>query len=451
MSSSSENSESYPVQESSVQRWLSPVRRFMHIEASSGLVLVSFTLLALMLANSRWATSFEELWHVVCQVSIGNFVLKKDLLHVINDGLMTIFFFVVGLEIKREMVVGELQSFRKAILPVIAALGGVILPASCFLLLGNLLHLPPETARAWAIPMATDIAFVVGVLALFGNRVPFGLKILMLSLAIVDDLIAVLVIAFVFTEQIGWGALLLAAAGFSLTYTMNKLNVRSIPAYVVLGFFIWLAVLKSGVHPTVAGVLLGLMTPVAALIEPAVLGSYITTLAKKFDGDERDTMREFLKGSFQRISFAIKESVSPLARLEQGLHPWVAFLIMPLFAFANAGVVVKFAEMSDPLAVAVALSLFLGKPVGIMIFCAVSVKLGIAQLPKAVTWRMLFAAACLAGIGFTMSIFLATLSLPTQEIAAGKIGILAGSLASAILGSTALYLSTKGRSASLVA
>lgn len=367
--------------------------------------LLTCTAVALGLANSPAAAWFASLWKTAVSVSVGGFTIAGDLGHlVINDGLMTIFFFVVGLEIKRHMVHGELRDPRKALLPMFAALGGVVMPAAIYLAL----QWGEPGQRGWAVPMATDIAFVVGFLALFGSRVPFGLKILLLSLAIVDDLVAVLIIAFVFTETIAWSWLALAGVAFGLIYVFQRIGVRSIGVYAWVGIFIWFAFLQSGVHPTVAGVMLGLLTPARAWLG---------------------------------------EAGSPLQRLEDGLHPWVAFGIMPLFALANAGVLLEASALAEPVAMAVAVSLAIGKPVGILLLCLLAVRSGVTSLPDGVTWPMLAGGACLAGIGFTMALFLNSLAFPGAAFAdaasAGKIGTLAGSMVSAVIGAIVLSSALK--------
>ncbi len=388
-----------------VDRWLAPVQRFLHVEASSGIVLLTCTAVALGLANSPAAGWFASLWKTAVSVTVGGFTIAGDLGHlVINDGLMTIFFFVVGLEIKRHMVHGELRDPRKALLPMFAALGGVVLPAAIYLAF----QWGEPGQRGWAVPMATDIAFVVGFLALFGSRVPFGLKILLLTLAIVDDLVAVLIIAFVFTETIAWSWLALAAVAFGIIYVFQRIGVRAIGVYAWVGIFIWFAFLQSGVHPTVAGVMLGLLTPARAWLG---------------------------------------EVGSPLQRLEDGLHPWVAFGIMPLFALANAGVLLEASALAEPVAIAVAVSLAMGKPVGILLLCLLAVRSGLTSLPDGVTWPMLAGGACLAGIGFTMALFLNSLAFPGAAFAeaatAGKIGTLAGSMVSAVIGAVVLSSALK--------
>jgi NhaA family Na+:H+ antiporter len=418
-----------------VERWLAPVTRFLHIEAASGMVLLACTAVALALANSPAADWFAGIWKTTVSVSLGAVTLSGDVGHlIINDGLMTLFFFVVGLEIKREIVHGELRDLRKALLPVFAALGGVVVPAAIYLAL----QWGEPGQRGWAIPMATDIAFVVGFLALFGKRVPFGLKILLLSLAIVDDLVAVLIIAFVFTEALAWGWLGLAAAAFGIVYLFNRIGVRAISVYVVGGAFIWLAFLESGVHPTVAGVLLGLLTPAHPWVGRQTFADVLTAAWKRVAREGSDHAPVDLA----RTQFAAREAVSPLHRLEHGLHPWVAFVIMPVFALANAGVQLSLSSLGDSVAVAVAAGLAIGKPVGILLLCLLAVRLRVTSLPHGVTWHMLAGGACLAGIGFTMALFINALTFPVADFpaneAAGKIGTLAGSFVSAALGSVVL-------------
>lgn len=416
--------------------------RFLHIEAASGIVLLACTALALGLANSPAAAWFASIWKIPVSLSLAGFTLAGDVGHlIVNDGLMTIFFFVVGLEVKREIVFGELRDPRKALLPVVAALGGVMVPAAIYLAL----QWGEPGQDGWAIPMATDIAFVVGLMALFGSRVPFGLKIMILSLAIVDDIVAVLIIALVFTETIAWGWLGLAGAAFAVVYGFNLAGVRSIAVYAFIGVFIWLAFLQSGVHPTVAGVLLGLLTPARAWIGRETLAEVLQTAWERISGDDDEADRA--RVDVGATPFAAREAVSPLQRLEDGLHPWVAFVIMPLFALANAGVAVSLPSLGEPIAVAVAAGLVVGKPVGIMLLCALAVRLGVTSLPAGVSWGMLTGGACLAGIGFTMALFLNGLAFPAAEFpaaeAAGKIGTLAGSLVSALIGASVLALALR--------
>ncbi|MBA4031718.1 MAG: Na+/H+ antiporter NhaA [Planctomyces sp.] len=430
---------------SRIAGWLSPVRRVLKLQATSGLLLMATTAIAMIAANSPWSGPFLHFWETPCVIAFGDYLLKKDLLHVINDGLMTIFFFVVGLEIKREVVSGELSDLRKATLPIVAAIGGMIVPATVFLLVGSVLSLPAEAVKGWTIPMATDIAFVVGLLSLFGNRVPIGLKILLLSLAIVDDLGAVILIAVLFTEHLALLSLGIGAGGVVLTFLMNRIGVRSVGLYVVVGAITWLAVLKSGVHPTIAGVVLGLMTPGKAWVPYDTLAAVLdrlraelsrfTTQPPTADGHPQPVPHsKTLHDDLAEAEFATRESIAPLYRLEHLLHPWVAFLIMPLFALANAGVPLDLSQAFQPVAICVAVGLALGKPLGIFGLSYIAVMLRIAKLPEGVSWKLYLGGACLAGIGFTMSLFLGALALPEELIPSGKLGTLMGSAVSATLG-----------------
>ena len=413
-----------------IEPWLSPVIRFLHIEAAGGIVLLACTALALILANSSWSSQYAEIWETRVGFSIGGFELYKTLVHWINDGLMTIFFFLIGLEIKREIVFGELRDIRKAALPAAAALGGMIAPAAIYLLLIG----GGAGGRGWGIPMATDIAFVVGFLTLLGSRIPLGLKILLLTLAIVDDIGAVLVIAIAYTDDTSLPLLLLGTAGFGVMYLFRRIGIRSVPVYVAVGAIIWLAFLKSGIHPTVAGVVVGLLTPATPWFSGHSLATVADGVAKRLRLDSEDDDMDHHEEAVQLITLTARETVSPLDRLETALHPWVAFGIMPLFALANAGVRIELSQVNDPIALAVAAALLIGKPLGIVTLSWLAVALGVARLPEGVNWKAIFGAACLAGIGFTMSLFIAGLGLEGDELRAGKIGTLLGSALSAILG-----------------
>ena len=379
---------------------------------------VAFTLAALLLANSSLAAAFHSLWETPAGVSLGAFTLIEPLRFWINDGLMTLFFFVVGLEIKRELVSGELADTRKALLPVMAAVGGMIVPATVYALC--LWGRPGWDA--WGVPMATDIAFVVGFLTLFGHRAPNGLKILLLTLAIADDIGAVLVIAVVYSRQITLGPLALASVGLGLILLLRWLGVRSMMVYAVVGAGLWFAFLKSGVHPTVAGVLLGLLTPAHPLAGRGILVDVVGDLYSRLRGIQRGTPQ------------ATPQAVSPAERLEHALHPWVAFVIMPVFALANAGVEVEATVLATPIALAVTAGLVLGKPIEIVLFSYASVRMGWTRLPEGINWKMMLGAGCLGGIGFTMSLFIAGMALEGTLLEEAKIGILVGSTISATLG-----------------
>lgn len=414
-----------------------PFVRFFRIEAAGGIVLGICTALALLLGNlPATHDAFHHFWHTPTNLTIGTFSIAKPLEFWINDGLMTIFFFVVGLEIKREMVHGELRDPRKASLPILGALGGMLAPAGVYLLLES-----GPGKNGWGIPMATDIAFVVGVLAMLGKRIPAGLKIFLLSLAIADDIGAVLVIAIFYTTDLQLIYLGYGAAGLALIVLMNFIGVRKIPLYVAVGAAIWWCFLQSGVHPTIAGVILGLLTPTTAFILDDLLAQIVNQTQRELS--QPGEMHEHQSGTLEALQFATREARSPLERLETGLHPWVAFLIMPLFALANAGVTIKPEALTSSISLAVAAGLFFGKVIGITAFCWLAVKLGIARLPTNVNWPIMVGAGFLGGIGFTMSIFVAGLALQGEMLDAAKIGTLGGSCLSAIVGSAILIVSTR--------
>jgi NhaA family Na+:H+ antiporter len=413
----------------------------MKLEAASGILLLLATAAALFLANSSWSHDFEAIWETPVGFKLGDFLLTGTLGHlVINDGLMALFFFVVGLEIKREMVTGELRQPKKALLPVLAAIGGMVVPAGVYLALqwNRVGH------DGWAIPMATDIAFVVGFLAILGSKIPHGFKILMLTLAIVDDIGAVLVIAFAFTEQIAWNWVGVAGAGFALVALFNIIGVRPVGIYLLIGALIWASFLKAGIHPTIAGVLLGLMTPTKSWMPGESIPDILAKTGKALDIEDLEERER--RSDLRKIEFAMRESISPLHRLEDAFHPWVAFLIMPLFALANAGVRIDASALSHPIAVAITCGLVIGKPLGILLFAFLGVKLKLTQLPSGVSWRVMIAGSFLGGIGFTMSLFINGLSFPGPAFAgtatAGKIGVLVGSAISALLGAFLLFLVT---------
>ena len=429
-----------PLPATPIRRLTRPIQRFLEIESASGIVLAACTIAALALANSPAADWFRHLWDVPLRVGAGRFTLDEPLHFWVNDALMTLFFFVVGLEIKRELADGELDSPKKAALPVIAALGGMLVPAGVYLaFLGGR---PGE--RGWGIPMATDIAFVVGVLAVFGKRVPPGLKVFLLSLAIADDVGAILVIAAVYSGSPDWQAMATAGVLLAGVYALNRLGVRAVGVYVVVGAAVWLATLKSGIHPTIAGVVLGLLTPTGVWVGRTALRLASADLAAKLRNDEDE---EITPHDLGLLRFAARESVSPVERLEFALHPWVAFVAMPVFALANAGVAISPDALADPVAGAVACGLVLGKPVGIVGFSYLAVRTGLAKRPTGVNWKHLAAAGCLGGIGFTMSLFVAGLAFPPPgpHLDAAKVGILLGSSVSALLGSGLLVWAMKSK------
>jgi NhaA family Na+:H+ antiporter len=425
-------------------RLAAPFRRFFAIEASSALLLLFASVIALAWVNSAWGESYARLWHTKLGVSLGELELVMSLEHWVNDGLMVFFFFLVGMEIKHELAHGELSSRERAMLPIFGALGGMLVPATIY----AALHRGEPTLAGWGVPMATDIAFAVAALALFGRRVPSGLKVFLLALAIVDDLGAVTVIAVFYTDRISLAALGWAAAGLAGVLALQRADVRSYIPYWIVGAGVWLAVLASGVHATVAGVVLGFLTPTAVLAPEHSLASRGRALLASALGwieDGRlDSARE-RKRLAQELRELSTASLSPLERLTEGLHPWSAFLVMPIFALANAGVVVEGRALEDPLALrvslGVALGLLAGKPVGITLFAWIAVRLRLAELPSGVDWRSLFGAALLAGIGFTMALFVTALAFDDPaHAAASKAGVMLGSLLATLLGISVLAL-----------
>ncbi len=421
-----------------IEKLTYPIQEFLHQEASGGILLIIATIIALAWANSPFADSYHHLWHTYLSIDIGGLGLKYSLHHWINDGLMVIFFFVVGLEIKRELLVGELSSVKKAALPIAAALGGMIFPA----LIYTIFNIGSEGASGWGIPMATDIAFVVGILALLGKRVPLALKIFILALAIVDDLGAVLVIAIFYTSNISYTSLFIAAGFIVLLIAMNKLGVRNLLIYILVGVGLWLAFLKSGVHATVAGVLLAFTIPVSSRINTKKFKNETESLLQDFDnagehGDNVLTNSERLT-IIDQIENNCEKILTPLQRFEHGLHPWVSFFIMPVFALANAGVTISAGlgtSLTNPVSIGIILGLFLGKQIGIFSFSYFAVKLKFASEPEGVSWQKIYAASILSGIGFTMSLFIANLAFASPELLdTAKVGILTGSLISGIIG-----------------
>ena len=417
-----------------IDRLLGPLERFMHVEAASGIVLLVCTAVALGLANSPLGPGFEAFWETPISLGAGSFRMEYPLRTWINDALMAVFFFVVGLEVKREMVIGELRELRRAALPVFAALGGMLGPALVYLAF----QWGEPAERGWGIPMATDIAFVVGCMAVLSRRVPPGLRILLLSLAIADDIGAILVITVGYTEKIHLTALGLAAAGLGFVVLLGRLGVRNRGVYTLVGALVWLAVHESGVHATVAGVALGLLTPARSYLRDGLAPRILARAAATLRGEGWGT-GERPADLARRLAHVARESSSPLEYLERVIHPWVGFAIMPIFALANAGVAFSLGELRDPVAMAVGAGLVLGKPLGILGASWVSVRLGVAQLPEGVSWRMLAGGGLLAGIGFTMALFISSLALPGAEGDAAKVGILAGSALAALLGMAVLW------------
>ncbi len=415
-----------------------PFEKFSHQAASGGIVLLLFTVIALVWANSPWKGLYHELWHMHFALRLGEWSLDSTLHHWINDGLMAIFFFVVGLEIKREVLAGELSTPRKALLPIAAAIGGMLIPASLYVALN---FGTPEFG-GWGIPMATDIAFALGILALLGKGAPLSLKVFLTALAIVDDLGAVLVIAVFYASDLNILALTLGFAVLGLMFLINWLGIRSPLLYFSFGAVLWLCFLKSGVHATIAGVLAALAIPVRTLIDEEDYLARARHLLGGIEQPGRDTelmtSRERVRNLIENLERGSEHVQPPLHRLERSLHPWQSFVIMPLFALANAGITIddNFAEtLAERATLGIILGLVLGKPLGITIFSWLAVKLGWASLPEGVKWPHIAGAGFLGGIGFTMSLFITGLAFSDAEhVLMGKAGILAASFIAAITG-----------------
>jgi len=412
-----------------IHRLTEPFRRFVHVEAAGGFVLLLATVTALVLANSPWSETYTGFWKTEVGFRLGSFEMFHSLKHWISDGLMTIFFFVVGLEVKRELVLGELNQLRRAILPIAAALGGMVVPASIYiaLLAGD------PAQRGWGIPMATDIAFVVGCMAVLGPRIPRILRVLLLSLAIVDDIGAILVIAIGYTAEIQTTPLLLAFLGLGVVFVLGRLGVRSFEVYVVLGALIWVGFHESGVHATIAGVILGLMTPARSYVSVGLFGEMLQRAHDVVHGEGWESTQH-RGGKIRMLQRATRETIPPLEFLEESLHPWSSFVIMPLFALCNAGVAIQISDFTNPVAIAIMAGLVVGKPVGIVILSWLAVKIFTKSLPPGLNWGAMTGGGFLAGIGFTMALFIAGLALDGELLEAAKIGIIAGSVVAAVIG-----------------
>ena len=405
-----------------------PVARFMHVEAAGGIVLALATAVALVWANSPWQDSYHTLWHTELSIGIGNRVLTEDLEHWVNDGLMVLFFFVVGLEIKREWVTGELRDRRAAVLPAMAALGGMVVPAAVYLLV----NAGTDHVGGWGIPMATDIAFALGVVAILGSRVPTTLKIFLLTLAIVDDIGAIIVIALFYSKSLEPEWLLGAAAAIGVTVLLRRVNVRYLPVYIVVGTALWFALFESGVHATVAGVIMGLLAP-AEPFQTEVETQNVVDVLDHRPGISLDDVRA--------ASFLLRESVSVAERVEDVLHPWVSYLVIPIFALANAGITFSSKSFSGDhrILLGVVLGLVVGKTVGVSAMTWLGVRLGIGRLPSGVGPRHVLGIAVVAGIGFTVALFISGLAFDdaaSQDQA--KIGVLIASVLAAAGGASVL-------------
>jgi Na+:H+ antiporter, NhaA family len=417
---------------SAVVRLLSPVQDFIRTESSSGVVLIGAALIAFAWANSPWAEHYFALLDIPVGIGFGAWSLEKALLLWVNDLLMAVFFFLVGLEIKRECIVGELAGWQRASLPVAGALGGMIVPALIYVALN-----PSEPAvRGWGVPMATDIAFALGVLALLGDRVNLGLKVFLLALAIVDDLGAVLVIALFYTYEINIGALALSLLAWAGALAYGRFGAGKPLAFAVIGAVMWYCMLRSGVHATIAGVLMALAVPLRHQLSPEQLQQELRPLTTRAgDFEQVQMVMEHIEGVLERAR-------SPLHSMEHALAPFTAFLIMPVFAFFNAGVAVGggATELVSAVSIGAFLGLLLGKPIGVAGFVALAVKTGLTRLPAGTSWQGLIGVGLLAGIGFTMSLFIASLAFPdAATLNQAKMGVLCASVIAALAGLAFLH------------
>lgn len=411
-----------------------PFTLFFRVHAAGGGVLLLCSLVALGLANSPWAHAYAAIWETRVGVHAGGWVYARSLHAWINDAAMTLFFFLVALALKKELVLGDLRNPRMAALPIAAAIGGMLVPAGLFLAVMS----GRPGSQGWGTVMTTDTAFVIGCLALLGTRVPRSLSMFMLSLAIVDDIGAMLVVALGYSDAIDWRALAWATAGLVLLRAAAWAGIRGFPVYFLLGSFIWVAVDASGVHATATGVVLGLMTPARRWVTDdrlyAILDQVVAhPTALEHGGDTRD--RETL----QIAEIAARETLSPVERLEMALHPWVSFVILPLFALSNAGMTLGEGQSAGTLTLAVVLGAVVGKPVGVLAFAWLAMRSGVALRAPGLAWRHMLGGSLLAGIGFTMALFIANLAFDHTQLYEAKLGILLASLGAAVAGLAVLW------------
>lgn len=408
-----------------------PLREFLRVESSASLVLLAATIAALVWVNAGGAASYAHLWHTTLGVDLGHWRFEQSLHHWVNDGLMAVFFFVVGLEIKYELVNGDLRDLRTAALPVVAAIGGMVVPAGLYLAVAG----SGGGADGWGIPMATDIAFAIGVLGLLGRRVPSSVRLFLLTLAIVDDVGAIVVIAVFYTGSLHWGWLGLAVGLLVVGVLLRRVRVWAPWIYAVLGLVVWFATLQSGVHATLAGVALGLLAPATPLVRGERVKEYAAAALADNDLDVEEQ---------HRLRFLLAESVPVVERWQYLLHPVSAYVVLPVFALANAGVDLRGGVLGDALSsrvgIGVAVGLVLGKPLGILLASVLAVRLGVARLPAGARWAHVAGVGAVAGIGFTVSLFIAGLSFPDAALMTdeAKVGILVASLLAAAIGALCL-------------
>ncbi len=435
--------------EKSFDKILTPFEEFIHRQTTSGLLLMGTAMLALVLANGPLASIYEHFLHTPLSLGIGSWALEMTLHHAINDGLMALFFFVVGLELKREILVGELAELRNAALPIGAAIGGMVVPALIYFAVNP----DGDAALGWGIPMATDIAFAIGALALLASRVPKALITFLVALAIVDDLGAVVVIAVFYTDTIALGPLVAAGGLFTLLLLFNLIGIRKTMPYFIVAVLLWYALLQSGVHATLAGVLGALSVPAIPRYNPERFSAHVRELMQRFDASHQPgksiMTNDALRAVVQTLENGVHSVEAPLQRLEHVWHMPVAYLVIPIFALANAGIPLEFDSLGEalthPVLVGVSLGLVLGKFLGITGFSWLLLKMGVAVLPKDTRFTQIAGVSLLAGIGFTMSIFVAQLGFSGREdlLLMAKTGILAASLLAGVAGFIWLYVVSK--------
>lgn len=428
---------------------LNPFEEFIHRQTTSGFLLMGTAILALLLANGPLAESYLHILHTPILVGVGSWSVEMTVHHWINDGLMALFFFVVGLELKREILVGELAKLRNAMLPIAAAIGGMVVPALIYFMVNP----EGDAAKGWGIPMATDIAFAIGALALLANRVPKALITFLVALAIVDDLGAVMVIALFYTETIVIAPLFMAGGMFMILLAFNMLGIRKTLPYFIVAVALWYALLLSGIHPTLAGILGAMSVPAIPKYDPERFSSHVKGLMKHFDSNHHPGQsimtNDELSSVVHKLEYSVDSVGVPLQRLEHAWHMPVAYLVIPIFALANAGIPMSFSSFNEtlthPVMIGVSLGLILGKFIGITGISWIVLKLGIAELPKDTHFTQIAGVSLLAGIGFTMSIFVAQLGFSHDEelLLMAKTGILASSLLAGIAGFVWLYMVSK--------
>jgi len=425
-----------------------PLAKFIKLETSSSIILFLATISALVLANSPLSESFLGFWNNYITISLPGLELSKPVIKWINDGLMVIFFFLIGLEIKRELVAGELNDFKKASLPLFAAIGGMILPAVLFTILNS----GQPGAEGWGIPIAADIAFTLGILQLLGKRVPIGLKVFLMAFAIIDDLGAVLVIAFFYSTNLIWGYIGIALILVAILAVLSIKGYYSKYLFFAIGVIVWVLFLKSGIHATIAGVLLALTIPIKRKTNTSSFYNEAKDALEMFVADcktstgEKNILTKNQLTAIEEIEDLAEKTAPPLQYLEHSLHGWVSYLIMPLFAFANAGVVFSLGgESNFALSTNIAISMIFGNAIGIFVFSYLSIKLKISELPQNVTFKMLGGISILGGLGFTMSLFINSLAFSDQTlIDAAKMGVLIGSVVAGVVGFLVLKMALKG-------